>query len=260
MITSTKNPKIQAVRSLLTRRSEREEQKAFVAEGVRLVEEALRAGWPAREVYFSAQVSERGRKVAEGYAVRGAVVEEVSPAVMEALAGTEAPQGLLAVLQDHSLPLPERPDFLLLADGLRDPGNLGTLFRSAAAAGVQAVFLPPETVDAFSPKVLRSAMGAHFRLPIRSVDWTWLDDWRKRTPKPWRIFLAEAENGTPCWQADLRQPLLLVVGGEAEGARPDTLHRVDENLTIPMPGKSESLNAAVAASILLFEIVRQRSL
>lgn len=260
MITSTKNPKIQAVRSLLTRRSEREEQKAFVAEGVRLVEEALLAGWPAREVYFSAQVSERGRKVAEGYAARGTVIEEVSPAVMEALAGTEAPQGLLAVLQDHLLPLPERPDFLLLADGLRDPGNLGTLLRSAAAAGVQAVLLPPETVDAFSPKVLRSAMGAHFRLPIRRVDWTWLDDWRKRTPHPWRIFLAEAENGTPCWQADLRQPLLLVVGAEAEGARPETIQRVDENLTIPMPGKSESLNAAVAASILLFEIVRQRSL
>jgi TrmH family RNA methyltransferase len=259
MIRSTKNPKIQQVRGLLARRAEREEQKAFVAEGVRLVEEALQAGWPARQLFFSDGVSERGRRVAEAYAALGTEVEEVSDAVMQTLAGTETPQGLLAVLAEYELPMHPAPDFLLLVDGVRDPGNLGTLLRSAAAAGVQAVLLPPGTVDAFAPKVVRSAMGAHFRMPIRTVDWTWLDAWRKQAVKPWRIFLAEAENGTPCWQANLRQPLMLVVGGEAEGAGAETLQRVDEKLSIPMPGKFESLNAGVAASILMFEVVRQRS-
>jgi RNA methyltransferase, TrmH family len=259
MITSTKNQKIQQVRSLLGRRVERTTQHAFVAEGVRLVEEALQAGWPARQVFFSSSVSERGRHTAQAFAALGAEVEEVSDEVMQALTDTETPQGLLAVLAEHNLPLNPVPDFLLLADGVRDPGNLGTLLRSAAAAGVQAVFLPPGTVDAFSPKVLRSAMGAHFRLPIRIIDWAWLDAWRQQVAQPWRIFLAEAENGTPCWQADLAQPLMLVVGGEAEGAGAETLQRVDEKLSIPMPGKFESLNAGVAASILMFEVVRQRS-
>jgi len=259
MITSTKNPKIQQVRGLLARRAERAEQKAFVAEGVRLVEEALLAGWPARQVCYTASVSERGRRVAEAYAALGAEVEEVSDGVMQMLTGTETPQGLLAVLAEHDLPLNPLPDFLLLADGVRDPGNLGTLLRSAAAAGVQAVFLPRGTADAFAPKVVRSAMGAHFRMPIRTVDWDWLDAWRQQVVKPWRIYLAEAENGTPCWQADLRQPLMLVVGSEAEGAGIETLQRVDEKLSIPMPGKFESLNAGVAVSILMFEVVRQRS-
>ena len=185
MISSTKNPKIQQVRGLLARRAEREEQKAFVAEGVRLVEEALQAGWPARQVYFSGGVSQRGRRVAEAYAALGAEVEEVSDAVMQTLAGTETPQGLLAVLAEYELPMHPAPDFLLLVDGVRDPGNLGTLLRSAAAAGVQAAVLPPGTVDAFAPKVVRSAMGAHFRLPIRTVDWGWLEDWRaSRQPNP----------------------------------------------------------------------------
>lgn len=259
MITSTKNPKIQQVRSLLARSSERKEQKAFVAEGVRLVEEAFHAAWPARQVFFSPDLSERGRKVAAAYAVLGAQVEEVSPEVMQAAAGTERSQGLMAILEEYELPLPPIPDFLLLADGIRDPGNLGTLLRSAAAAGVQAVFLPPGTMDVFSPKVVRSGMGAHFRLPIRTVDWAFLDAWRTNIQPPLRIYLSEAEGGTPCWQADLRQPLMLVVGGEAEGAGAEALQRVDEKLSIPMPGKFESLNAGVAASILMFEIVRQRS-
>lgn len=259
MITSTKNPKIQQVRSLLARSSERKEQKAFVAEGVRLVEEALQSAWPVRQVFISPDISGRGRKVAAAYAALGAEVEEVSPEVMQAATGTETSQGLLAILEEYELPLPPVPDFLLLADGIRDPGNLGTLLRSAAAAGVQAVFLPPGTMDVFSPKVVRSGMGAHFRLPIRMVDWAFLDAWCANIQPPLRIYLAEAESGTPCWQADLRQPLMLVVGGEAEGAGVEALQRVDEKLSIPMPGKFESLNAGVAASILLFEIVRQRS-
>jgi len=260
MITSLKNPKVQQVRSLLNRRAERAQQKAFVAEGVRLVEEALQAGWPAQQVFYCAGVSPRGWQAAQAYAALGAEMEEVTPAVMQALSGTETPQGIMAVLSDHELPLPPAPDFLLVADGVRDPGNLGTLLRSAAAAGVQAVFLPPGTVDAFAPKVVRSAMGAHFRLPIRALDWPWLDAWRTAAPRPWRIFLAEAESGTPCWRADLRQPLMLIIGGEAEGAGPEAAGRVDERLSIPMPGQFESLNAGVAASILLFEVVRQRSL
>jgi RNA methyltransferase, TrmH family len=255
MITSSQNTKIQQVRALLGRRQAREEAHAFVVEGVRLAEEALAAGCRAMLVLYSNEVSERGRMVVQEFAQRGVEIAEVSPVILNSLSATENGQGLLAVLEDVSLALPARPDFVLIADQVRDPGNLGTLLRTAAAAGVQAVLLAPGTTDAFAPKVLRSGMGAHFRLPLRSLDWTQI---RQFCQPALKIYLAEAGEGTACWQLNMRVPLALVVGGEADGASDEARQSVDGLVTIPMPGKSESLNAAIAASILLFEIVRQR--
>ena len=98
---------------------------------------------------------------------------------------------------------------------IRDPGNLGTLLRTAAAAGVQAVLLPPETTDAFAPKVVRSGMGAHFRLPIHSMSWDEINQVVKLAGL--QVFLADMD-GQSCWETDLRQPLALIIGGEADGA------------------------------------------
>lgn len=257
MITSTHNPKIQLVRSLLGRRQARDEAQAFVVEGVRLAEEAQAAGCQPSLVLYSSELSARGRTVLEKLLAQGGESEEVSPSLLDSLSATETSQGLLAVFPEIQLPWPERPDFGLIIDQVRDPGNLGTLLRSAAAAGVQAVVLAPGTVEAFSPKVLRSGMGAHFRLPLRSLSWAEIRSlWGERLA----LYLAEAEGGTPCWQLDLSRPVALVVGGEAEGASLEARQSVDGLITIPMPGKSESLNAAIAASILLFEVVRQRTI
>jgi TrmH family RNA methyltransferase len=121
---------------------------------------------------------------------------------------------------------------------------------------VQGVLLGPGTTDAFSPKVVRAGMGAHFRLPVLNLDW---DGIRQVCQPQTKIYLAEAGTGIPYWELDLRRPVTLVVGGEAEGASQDARQSADELVRIPMPGKSESLNAAVAASILMFEVVRQRS-
>ncbi len=260
IITSPQNPRMQLVRALLTRRAERDSSRTFVIEGVRLAEEALSANWTAHLVLTSSQLSERGREVAAGFAAGGAEVVEVEPRLLEALSGTESPQGILAVMQRTDLPPPAPANFIVVADGIRDPGNLGTLLRTCNAAGVQAVFLTPGTVDAFSPKVVRAGMGAHFRLPIHSLDWKKIIRFcRVDSHPPLRLLLAEAAEGTSLWQADLRAPLALVIGGEAEGASPEALSAVDGCVAIPMPGKSESLNAAVAAAILLFEVVRQRT-
>lgn len=258
LITSPHNPRITRIRALLEKHRQRAAEQAFVVEGVRLVEEALTCGWPAEQVLFSAQVSPRGREIVEQFARRGAEISEVTPEVMEALSDTETPQGLLAVLPARRLPLPEKLNFALIVDTLRDPGNLGTLLRSAAAAGVQAALLSPGTADAFAPKVLRAGMGAHFRLPIYPLPWEDIRKLCKDRPEPLRIFLAEADAGAACWDLDLRQPLALMVGGEAEGPSAEGQALADQPITIPMPGHSESLNAAIAASILLFEIVRQR--
>jgi TrmH family RNA methyltransferase len=256
MITSSHNPKIQAVRELLGRRKERQQSGTFVVEGVRLAEEALQAGWLPAWVLISPAISERGRALAANFAARGVEVEEISASLMESLSDTESAPGLLAVIPERELPLPAALDFVLVADAVRDPGNLGAILRSAAAAGVQATFLSPGTVDPFAPKVLRAGMGAQFRLPLRMCAWSLMREICKGHSMT--LYLAEARQGTTLWQADLRQPLALVVGGEAEGASAEGREFVDKSISIPMPGKSESLNAAVAASILLFEVVRQR--
>jgi len=178
---------------------------------------------------------------------------------MEALAETETPQGILAVFALRSMPLPEHLDFVLILDNLRDPGNLGTLLRTARAAGVQAVLLTPGTVDPFSPKVLRSGMGAHFRLPVLIGAWDEIQAiCRTHCNPPLKIFLAEGQEGTACWDLNLRQPLALIIGSEAEGAGRQAHQLADVLVKIPMPGGSDSLNAAIAGSILVFEIVRQR--
>jgi tRNA(Leu) C34 or U34 (ribose-2'-O)-methylase TrmL len=158
-------------------------------------------------------------------------------------------------LEFTQLPIPDLPNFILIPDQIRDPGNLGTLLRSAAATGVQAVLLPPETTDAFAPKVVRSGMGAHFRLPIRSLTWEEIEQVGKSAKV--QMYLADMD-GKSCWEIDLRQPLAMIVGGEAEGASREARKPANQRISIPMTGEMESLNAGVAGSVLMFEVVRQR--
>ena len=260
MITSTHNPKIQRLRTLLNRRQEREEQGAFLVEGVRLVEEALHADWPLEMVLAGETLSERGKELARQLTQRGADVETVSDSVLAKLTETEASQGILAVASIQPRTLPSDWDFLVVADGLRDPGNLGSLLRTSAAAGVQAVITTPGTVDLYSPKVVRSAMGAHFSLPLLQLDWDALAALLAgRNPEPPLVFVADSSAGKACWQADLTKPIVLVIGAEATGAQPAAYINSSGAIHIPMPGKTESLNAAVSAGILIFEVVRQRN-
>ena len=256
MITSSQNSKIKFVRALLGRAKERREANAFVAEGVRLVEEAASVNWEFRFALYDESLNERGKSLVEGLQSHGIDVEMVSESLMKSLSETETPQGILAVLEITNLPITKSPNFVLLPDQVRDPGNLGTLLRTAAAAGVQAVLLPPETTDAFAPKVVRSGMGAHFRLPIHSMTWKEIEQMSKSANQ--QVLLADM-NGQSCWEIDLRKPLTLIVGGEAEGAIEAARKLASQQISIPMVGKMESLNAGVAGSVLMFEVVRQRS-
>ena len=242
MIISSQNSKIKLVRALLGRTKERREANAFVVEGVRLVEEAINSNWKLQFALYDQTLSERGKSQVERLTSRGIDVEEVSDSLMKSLSETETPQGILAVLEFNQLPIiAKHPggthslDFILIPDQIRDPGNLGTLLRSAAATGVQAVLLPPETTDAFAPKVIRSGMGAHFRLAIHSLTW---DEIRGKT-KGLQIYLADMD-GQACWGTDLSQPLALIVGGEAEGASEEAQKIATQTISIPMAGNVES--------------------
>lgn len=256
MITSNHNPKIKLVRALLGRARDRREAGAFVVEGVRLFEEAVDSNWPMRFVLFDESLNERGMSKVESLTSQGVDVEEVSTSVMKSISETETPQGVLAVLELAQLPIANSPSFILIPDQIRDPGNLGTLLRSAAATGVQAVIIPPETTDAFAPKVLRSGMGAHFKLPIHSMSWDEIE--RLCKPANLLIYLADMD-GQSCWEINLRQPVALVVGNEAEGASESAKGLASGKISIPMSGMMESLNAGVAGSVLMFEVVRQRN-
>lgn len=255
VITSSQNPKIKLVRALLGRAKERREAGAFVVEGVRLLEEAVISHWGFQLVLYSEGLSERGTRLIEELKDQNVEIEKVESGLLQSLSDTETPQGILAVLQRKQLPIPNSPNFLLIPDQIRDPGNLGTLLRSATAAGVQAVLVPPETTDAYAPKVIRSGMGAHFRLPIHSVTWEQIEQQGKSANL--QFYLAEM-GGRSCWETDLRHPLALVIGGEAEGASEEARRLADQQISIPMPGRMESLNAGVAGSLLMFEVVRQR--
>jgi TrmH family RNA methyltransferase len=254
VITSSQNSKIKLVRALLGRAKERRDANAFVAEGVRLVEEAVNSNWGFQFVLYDESLNEKGKLLVEGLKLGGVDVEEVSESVMKSLSETETPQGILAILGHTQLPIPNYLNFILIPDQIRDPGNLGTLLRTAAAAGVQAVLLPPETTDAFAPKVVRSGMGAHFRLPIHSMTW---EEIREQI-KDLQIYLADMD-GKPCWETDLRPSLALIIGSEAEGVSEAARKLATQKISIPMAGNVESLNAGVAGSVLMFEVVRQRS-
>ncbi|RME08140.1 MAG: RNA methyltransferase [Anaerolineae bacterium] len=257
MITSLQNPRLKQVRALLERKRERYRQQAFVIEGARLLEEALAARWPLRYILYSADCTPRARQAVDAAAQQGVEIVQVGPRLLHAVSDVQTSQGVLAVASLQPLEIPAQLDFVLILDGLRDPGNLGTLLRTALAAGVQAVFLPPGNADPFAPKVLRAGMGAQFGLPVVMLDWEALAQRLRR--ENLKVLLADAAGAHIYTEEDMTVPLALIIGGEADGAGARARTLAQRTIRIPMPGSTESLNAAVAASILLFEVVRQRT-
>jgi len=261
VITSLQNPRIRLARQLINERKAREENNRLAVEGVRLAEEALLTGWPIQYGLWSSQLNERGRKIVNALAEKRIAVDEISTALMAKISDTETPQGLLLVVSRKVMPLPEKADFLFALDGVRDPGNLGTILRSAVAFGSQGVILLPGSADAFSSKVLRAGMGAQFRIPVveKSIsDFQYLC--KEKNEPALKIYLADMQGAIPCWSVNLKPALALVIGGEAAGVTQQLYEIADGRLLIPMPAGSESLNAAVAASVLAYEIMRQRKI
>lgn len=260
MITSVQNPKIKHIRALLSSRQNRQQEGVYIIEGVRLAEEAFKSGAKPELVLFSSDLSPRGLEILQSLIDAGTLIEEVDARILNSLSDTKTSQGFLAVLPQPPAIFPTDWDLILILDRISDPGNLGTILRSGAALGVRAIVVTPGSTDAFNPKVVRAAMGAHLYIPILTLDWPEIIAiCKNRQPGPAAILVADSSSGSPCWQADLRQPLALVIGSEADGPQQAAFDAADSLVNIPMPGTAESLNASVAASILLYEIIRQRN-
>lgn len=258
LITSTQNARVKLVRALQAHSKTRRAEGRLVLEGARLISDALAAGiQPDFTLHTEsfAQSPSTAPLLARLQSLNVPCLP-VSPEVMAHAAETQTPQGILAVLPLPNLPFPSQPNLLLALDGVADAGNLGTLLRSAAAVGVDGVLLLPNCVDPFNPKALRAGMGAHFRVPVQSSTWQQVGQHFPDLP----FYLAAANGTLPYYAVDWRQPAALIIGGEAHGATPAAHQHAAQRIAIPMANDFESLNAAAAAAVILFEARRQRAL
>ncbi len=242
-ITGRKNPLLQQVRKLLASRKEREQARLFVADGTKLLAEAVRYCPGLQTVILSdgvdADVPEHVRLV------------RVPEDVMESISPMRTPQGALFICR-----LPEKKPFvpqkgMLLLDGLQDPGNLGTILRTADALNVPVALLEG-CADPFSHKVVRSSMGAVFRAGVTVTTWAEVRDACASAGIPVAVT-ALTESAKDIRSADLAQ-MAVVIGSEGQGVRPEIIADADENLIIPMNERCESLNAAIAATIVMWQM------
>jgi TrmH family RNA methyltransferase len=243
----------------LRQRGNREAGGLFLAEGVRTVEDLAASPLAIR---FAAAVSSagdtaRGQALLAALAARGVPVRETGERELAALAATETPQGILAVGEIpaaslEALPLDDEPAVLLVLDAVQDPGNFGTLARTAEALGAAGVVALPGTVDAWNSKAVRAAMGSTFRLPVVPAGWDRLGPWARERGVEVR---AGVGGGEPLAG---RRPgrAALVLGNEGAGVSAATLERMDRAVGIPLRGRAESLNVAAAGAILLHELLR----
>ncbi len=247
MITSIQNEKVKLAKALQGATKTRRKEGLIVLEGLRLVRDALQSG---HKPVFLLTTSDFQDQTVLGLArASGVELLEMDEAVMQHISDTQQPQGILGVFPISKIALPDRLHHVLILDSIRDPGNLGTILRTAAAAGVDAVLLSPTCADPYNPKVLRGGMGAHFRVPISSLEWEQI----AAVCKGKAVYMADGAGDTLYDQANWSDDWALIIGSEAHGAGDMAREITTSRIRIPMAADTESLNAAIATGIILFE-------
>jgi TrmH family RNA methyltransferase len=255
-IVSVNNPRVKQWSQLLDKKG-REKQGKFIVEGIHLVQEAIRSGASVECVVYSLD-----KGIPPELLLNDGDVEwiGVSDPVFAKCTDTQTPQGVFAVVikrEAHIEQLFNEADALLVAvDGVQDPGNLGTIVRSADAVKATGILLGKGTVDLFNPKAVRATMGSLFHLPIVECDLSQiLPIARQRSIQ---VVNTSLRTDISCYDADYRKASCFILGNEGQGVSEELLPWVDVNVKIPLPGKAESLNVAMAGTILLYEALRQR--
>ena len=262
-ITSVTNPKVKHLVKLRSRR-DRDIAGSFIIEGYRELSRALAAGITIDEIYSCDELylGENEPSLVDDVISTGAVHIRLEEAPFRKVAYRDRPEGLLAVAAQFgtnlaNLELPPDP-LVLIVESIEKPGNLGTMMRTADAAGVHAVVVADPTTDPFNPNVVRASIGSLFTVPlgIASTDetrtWLEISNIRPIATTPYAQLLV--------WEADLRGAVAIVVGSEQFGLSPAWLTDADTAVRIPMAGTADSLNAALATGITLFEAIRQRNI
>jgi TrmH family RNA methyltransferase len=249
-LSSLQNPRVKLARGL-TRRKDREKTGLFLVEGDKLFSEALAAGLQPVMVFALASWWER---VPLGTLPQDAFT--VSESLLASIATTDTPTSVVAVFD---LPHPEKPaqntlSLAVAAHHIQDPGNLGTMIRSADAAGADAVFITEGCTDPWAPKCVRASMGSCFHLPIVPVTLRDLSQFYAHTS----LYALTLNGVESLYEQDLNNPAIFLIGNEGAGLPLEAINLAHKSLKIPIPGQAESLNAGMAATICLFETVRQR--
>lgn len=245
----------------LNNKKYRQESHQYTIEGIRMVEEAVKSKAPIKYCLCSDTLNNvRGKVLAEDMVLQNIGVYYVEERLFMEICDTDTPQGIAAVVEmmDYSIDsVLYNSDFLVVVDRIQDPGNLGAIIRTSDAAGAHGVLMWEGTVDPYSPKVLRSTMGSIFHIPI--LEFENEDDAIARLKeRGFTVYASSLMGSSPYFTEDYKRKAAIVIGNEANGISNGIISSADRLINIPMPGNAESLNAAVAAGILIFEMVRQR--
>ena len=251
-ITSTQNKRVRHVKALATKARLRRGDGKFVLEGDRLIADALsRGGAPALALYSPSRADYR---LIARLQARDCDVLPVSEPILKHVSDTQQAPGIVAVFHIPKPPIPQPCQRALILDAIGEPGNMGTILRTAAAADAQIAILAPDCCDVYSPKVARAGMGAHYRLPIVEAGWREIAGFCRDLP----VYAAQADADCRYDEADWRAGWALILGNEAHGLSKPAARLAQRRLSIPLARKTESLNVASAAAVILFESQRQR--
>lgn len=250
LISSIQNERVKLANSLQQRPRARRKHLKIAVEGDRLLADALERGQRPEFVLYTP--GDADEALLTSFRKMRVPLLAVSAQVMQHVSATESPQGMVGVLPLPFPPLPQNPRRVLILDAVADPGNVGGILRTAAASGVQVCVLSPGCADPYNPKALRAGMGAHFRLPVVEAEWGEIAGYAENL-----TVLAADASGSSYTELDWTQPWALIVGSEAHGLSPRAQELAFAKVGIPMAAETESLNAMVAASVLLFEAARQ---
>lgn len=251
-IRSTKNARVREIKALQSKSRLRRGKRLIVLEGDRLIEDALRQGGRASYALYAPEAAEYHLIAALQNA--GCQPLPASQAVLRHASETQQPPGILAVFHLPKPAIPEPVERALILDGIREPGNLGAILRSAAAAAVDIAILAPGNADPYNAKALRGGMGAHFRLPLVEAPWKEIRSFCQGLA----VYAASAEASVEYTAVDWRVPWALIVGNEAHGISAAAQKLAGARIAIPLARATESLNVASAAAVILFEARRQR--
>ncbi|MGK7932820.1 MAG: TrmH family RNA methyltransferase [Microcystaceae cyanobacterium] len=260
MITSLQNPLVKQIRKLHHRKGRRSQHR-FLLEGTHLVETAIQGECSLETVCYTENWQQRYGKLWEILQTKAKRLELASPEVLKSLATTVNPDGIIATVSrfDPILPSLKQLKLGLIIDNLQDPGNLGTIIRTSAATGVESLWLSGNSVEIDHPKVLRASAGAWFKIPYQTSDN--LEEIIQTAQNEGIQVIATLPNAkTIYWELDLTQPTLILLGNEGAGLSQDLVKLADQPVTIPQCKGVESLNVAIAASVILYEVTRQRTL
>ncbi len=256
MITSTSNPQIKKLLQLQKKSKARNDEKVFVVEGLRMFAEVPKNR--VEKVYISETLYNRKKHELN---LQEFPFEILSDNVFERVSDTQTPQGILCIVKQETYHLEtllqvKKPHYIVL-DNIQDPGNLGTIVRTAEGAGVDAVFMSKDCVDIYNPKTIRSTMGSVYRVPVMYVE-DLVQLIKTFREKGILSYAAHLEGKNSYDKENYQSGTAILIGNEGNGLRDEVAQQADVRVLIPMKGQVESLNAAIAASIMMFEVFRQR--